>query len=210
MSKHRVWQNDGATVLKNWATKSDHYGWPSIGMHWFTVIMVCGLFGLGLYMVDLTYYDPLYRVLPEWHKLLGVLLALVTVFRVLWRFLAGAPGAVPGSRLSQLTAKSVHMVLYLTLFALPLSGYLISTADGASLSPFDLFALPALVSLSSEQAELVGEAHELLAYFLVTLASLHGGAALFHHFVLKDDVLYRMTNPARFSNDQTKPSGEHP
>ena len=189
-------------MKKHKVNKVEHYGWPIIVSHWLSAVLVCSLFGLGLYMVELTYYDPLYRVLPEWHKLLGLILVTVTLFRLVCRFAIGSPQSLAGSRWARWSAQLAHGGLYVALFVLPASGYLMTTADGAALSPFGLITVPGLVSLSSEQAELMGDLHRWAAYFIVALAVLHGLAALIHHFVYRDNTLLRMIHPTRFSIDR--------
>ena len=185
-------------MIRNIVNKGDHFGWPSIIMHWLSAVLVAVLFGLGLYMVELTYYDPLYRILPEWHKVLGLVLAFITLVRLFWLLPAGLPEALPDSRLVHVLAKLVHLLMYLALLLLPVSGYLITTADGAALSLFGALSIPALVEPTAQQAELLGDIHRWLAYFLVAAAVFHGGAAIAHHFVFKDTTLVRMLNPYRF------------
>ena len=69
-------------MLKNSQT---HYGIVSIVLHWLVAITVFGLFAVGFWMVDLSYYSQWYRTAPHWHKSIGILLALVMLLRLLWR-----------------------------------------------------------------------------------------------------------------------------
>jgi cytochrome b561 len=85
-----------------------------------------------------------------------------------------------------------HGLLYLLLFALMVSGYLISTADGRGLEVFDWFAIPATLSGLKGQEDLAGEVHLYLAWSLILLAALHALAALKHHFIDRDITLKRM------------------
>ncbi len=92
----------------------------------------------------------------------------------------------------RLVAKIVHSMLYLLLFAVMISGYLISTADGRAIPVFDWFALPATLHGIEGQEDMAGEIHLFLAWSLIGLALLHAGAALKHHFIDRDRTLKRM------------------
>ncbi len=176
-------------MLKNNATE---YGLISVMVHWLSALLVVGLFAVGLYMVDLTYYDPLYHELPEWHKTFGVVLALITLFRLSWITLSRPPAVLAENRLVAAAARLGHGGLLLLLLILPITGYLISTAEGKPLMLFDWQVLPALRELSPEQTDLIGEVHELGAWALILMALFHAGAALKHHFIDHDKTLIRM------------------
>ena len=172
---------------------SERYGGMAILLHWIMALVVFGLFGLGLYMVELTYYDSLYKTLPFIHKSIGILLALVFIFRIFWRLTNPVPSPVAGTTpLEKRIADIVHRGFYFLIAAIMISGYLISTADGKSISVFDLFSVPATVTSIPEQEDTAGIVHQYLAYGLIVLVVLHAGAALKHHFVNKDFTLRRM------------------
>jgi len=184
-------------VLKN---NSQGYGLVSIIIHWLSAITVFTLFGLGLYLSELSYYDELYRVIPHWHKSLGVLLALAVIFRIVW--MVSHPSPKPhGSPAMANVAKAAHGVLYLALFSLFITGYLISTADGRAIDVFDWFSVPGFGSFIENQEDLAGQIHELIAYIIMGLAALHALAALKHHFLDRDNTLSRMLKPVRHSNE---------
>ena len=90
------------------------------------------------------------------------------------------------------TSALVQFCLYLGIFVLVLSGYLISTEDGRPIAVFTWFDVPALGALFANQADIAGLVHEYVAYSLIALAVLHGLAALKHHFIDKDNTLKRM------------------
>jgi cytochrome b561 len=83
-------------------------------------------------------------------------------------------------------------VLYLGLFGVMISGYLISTADGRGIEVFGLFSVPATLTGIPQQEDIAGAIHEYLAWGLVIFAALHGLAALKHHFIDRDSTLLRM------------------
>jgi cytochrome b561 len=176
-----------------WRNSSTNYGLVSITMHWLVAIAVVGLFALGYWMVGLTYYSSWYRTAPDIHKSIGLLLLALMILRVTWRFLSSGPAPLAShGRLTRLATKAGHGVLYLGLFAVMISGYLISTADGRSISVFGWFEVPALITSIPDQEDIAGLIHEYLGWGLVIFSSLHALAALKHHFIDRDPTLKRM------------------
>ncbi len=169
------------------------YGLVSILLHWLVAATVIGLFALGWWMVDLTYYDAWYKTGPDLHKSIGVLLFLAMLGRLAWRLFDAPPRPEPGGspRLNRL-ALGMHHLLYLLLFAIMLSGYLISTADGRAISVFGLLQVPASLSGLPQQADIAGKVHWYLALSLIVLAAIHALAALKHHFINRDRTLKKM------------------
>jgi cytochrome b561 len=170
---------------------SKRYGLVPILIHWLSALIVFGLFALGWWMLTLTYYDQWYRLGPWWHKSFGICLLILTVLRVLWVMANPKPAAL-GNRIEVIGAKLGHALLYLLLFTVMISGYLISTADGSSISVFDLFSVPATLTDLPSQEDIAGEVHWYSALALVILAGGHGLAALKHHFINQDTTLVRM------------------
>ena len=176
-----------------WKNTTTGYGSISITIHWLSAVTVFGLFGVGLYMMSLSYYDPLYRSLPWWHKSFGLTLLALTSFRILWKVLTTSPSPLPEhNQKTVLLAKLGHWLIYGLLFAIMISGYLISTADGRGISVFDWFEIPALLTAFEGQEDLAGTAHFYLAWTLVIVAAGHGLAAIKHHIIDKDRTLIRM------------------
>jgi len=172
---------------------TQHYGWVSIILHWIVALLVIILFFLGLWMVDLGYYDSWYHKAPFVHKSIGVMLIFLVPVRIAWYVASPAPEALDShAAWISKVAKWVHRLLYLLLLLVIVSGYLISTADGRSVSWFGLVELPALFSGGERQAEIAGTIHYLLANTLLGVATLHMLAALKHHFIDKDRTLLRM------------------
>lgn len=173
------------------------YGVISMSLHWVMAIAVYAMFGLGLWMVTLSYYDGWYHQAPELHKSIGFMLMLALVIRLLWRRFSPVPPALKSqTRLTRISATAAHLALYAVLFAILISGYLISTADGKPISVFGLFDVPALLADAGAQADLAGTVHLWLAWGVVTLSVLHGLAAMKHHFIDKDATLTRMLGKA--------------
>ncbi len=180
-------------ILMQLRNTSRRYGIISISLHWIFAIAVYAMFGLGLWMVTLSYYDGWYHQAPELHKSIGVLLMMGLVIRVIWRHISLPPAAPKThSKFTRISAVAAHITLYALLFALLISGYLISTAEGKPISVFGIFDVPATLADAGSQADIAGVIHLWLAWSVVILSVLHGLAALKHHFIDKDDTLKRM------------------
>lgn len=176
-----------------WRNSPERYGHFSVLLHWLVAATVYGMFALGLWMVTLGYYDTWYHKAPEIHKSIGIVLMSVLAVRVLWRFISPPPPPLESySRLTRISALIAHILLYALLFAILLSGYLISTADGKPISVFGWFDVPATLTDFATQADLAGTIHLWLAWTVVIVSLLHGLAALKHHFIDKDATLKRM------------------
>lgn len=176
-----------------WRNTPARYGMVSVLLHWLVALAVFGLFALGFWMVGLSYYDPWRQSAPDLHKSIGILLFSVMLLRVLWRLFNPAPAALSShSQLTRLASKLGHGVLYLGLFGVMISGYLISTADGRGIEVFGLFSVPATLTGIPQQEDIAGAIHEYLAWGLVIFAGLHGLAAFKHHFIDRDSTLLRM------------------
>jgi cytochrome b561 len=127
------------------------------------------------------------------HKSVGLTIFGLAVVRLLWRFISPPPGLPPTMpRWQVAAAKIAHYGFYLLLFALPVSGLVMSAAANYPVSYFGWFTLPDLVAPNEGLEELMEEVHETLFGALVVLAVLHVVAALKHQFVDRDDVLRRM------------------
>lgn len=173
----------------------ERYGFISILLHWSVALLTIGLFILGLWMVDLGYYDDWYYQAPWWHKGLGFIVLILVLFRWLWNIFSAKPDAIASTPVwQQWAAKAAHQSMNITVVVLAVTGYLIVTAKGQPLSIFDWFAIPAVSTLTVEASEWVSKLHLWSAYLIITLASLHALAALKHHFINNDATLRRMLN----------------
>lgn len=195
-----------------WKNDAHRYGAVTILLHWSMAVMVVGLAILGLWMTGLSYYSPYYHSAPFWHKSLGVALAALLLLRLLWHRISPLPAPLGNhSRWEQRTARATHLLLYLLLVIILLSGYLISTAKGQGVSVFGWFELPALVSGLPDQADRAGQVHYWLALSLLVLAAIHALAALKHHALDRDDTLRRMLGlgPRSPSREALSPADHH-
>lgn len=180
-----------------WRNTPTGFGWITIALHWLSFLLVLFLLVEGIYMVTLTYYDPLYNTLPHWHKVAGVLVLLLTLLRLLWRLTNPRPLPLPAPPWQQWSARLVHLSFYVLLLGLGVSGYIFTTAEDKPIPLFWGWQIPALKEWPSATADLAGVLHRWMAYGIGALMVLHSGAALFHHFVQRDETLLRILRPTR-------------
>ena len=177
------------------------YGLVTIILHWVCAPLIFFIFGLGVYMRSLDYYSPWYHRGPELHIALGLIIFLLMSLRLLWRSRSKSPDPIPTiSKNNLLAANLVKIMLYLAVFIICITGYLITTAEGQGANFFDLFSIPASVHLNAHNVDRAGWIHKYLAWGLVSIALLHAAAALFHHFIKRDKTLVRMLKPADKAN----------
>lgn len=175
------------------ANTQNHWGGVTIIIHWLTALGVLALFGLGLWMVELSYYDVWYRKGPDLHKSLGITLFTLTLVRLVWHRISHRPVPLTNhTSRDKILASVTHTLVYLLLVSVMFSGYLISTADGRAISVFNWFEVPATLYGLDKQEDIAGIAHFWLTVSLVSLASVHAVAAIKHHYFDKDRTLKRM------------------
>jgi cytochrome b561 len=126
------------------------------------------------------------------HKSFGVCILILALCMILWRQVGTRP-ILPlnMSTLEVFAAKLVHFLLYLFMLVMPLSGFLMSSYAGYGVKLFG-YPLPNPVSKNEDYAHFFGDVHETSAYIIAALVIGHTLAALYHHFVRKDNILKRM------------------
>jgi cytochrome b561 len=165
-------------------------------LHWTTVVLLAVQFPVGLYMVyrgnSLNLWDNVTSVLYNGHKLTGVTILVIVLWRLAYRASRGAPPDEPTIEpWHRIVSRLNHWGLYALLVAAPIAGYI-----GISLFPaldiFGPFSLPAVVAPDKEAAKTAFNVHRLLVFLLLLLIAMHVGAALYHYVIRKDNVLGRM------------------
>jgi cytochrome b561 len=181
-------------------TDSDtRYGLISWLLHWLMFLAIVVVFALGLWMVDLDYYSPYYNLAPDVHRSVGILLLFALVFRFAWRVLNRRPDDHELSRFERISSHIVHWGFYPLLFALIVTGYLISTAKGEPVSVFGWFSIAATLQIPGQE-DVAGYIHWLLAWLTTALVAVHAAAALKHHVVDRSRIMARMWS-GPFSKD---------
>ncbi|MEO0316526.1 MAG: hypothetical protein RL404_203 [Pseudomonadota bacterium] len=170
-------------------------------LHWLMALLIIGLLALGFVMTEMP-VSPQKLKVYSWHKWGGVTLFVLLLVRVSWR-IAHPPPALPWQmgRLQQLAAHLGHLALYALMIALPITGWLMSSAKGFQTVWFGVLPIPDLLGKDKALGELLEEVHESLSWVLIALLVVHVVAALKHHVIDKDDILTRMLPRRRQAAD---------
>jgi cytochrome b561 len=164
----------------------------AIGLHWLIGLMILISFGVGIYMTDLS-LSPTKLRLYSWHKWAGVTIFGLVLVRILWRLTHPAPPLPQGvPRWQRATATGAHYLLYALMFAIPLTGWLMSSAKGFQTVYFGILPIPDLLEKSKDLGETLALVHKTLNYTMAVIVFAHIAGALKHHFVDKDTILRRI------------------
>jgi cytochrome b561 len=174
--------------IKNTA---DRFGVIAIVLHWVMAILLIALVSIGLYMTDLP-NNLLKLKLYGLHKEFGFLVLMLAIIRMSWRLTNISPSLATLNLFERLAARTIHWIFYILMLALPITGWMITSAADLPVSFFGLFVIPTLIEPNPERLVLFENLHTLLAYGLIAAFCLHVTAALKHHFINKDDILKRM------------------
>jgi cytochrome b561 len=168
--------------------------WGAIAqlLHWLIVLFIVAQFTLATLFDGLPAGAKKLTLLSR-HKSIGITILVLALLRLAWRWNNPTP-TLPDTLkpYERALAWLTHRLLYVLLFAVPLSGWLMSSARGFPVSWFGFFQLPDLVPKNKVLYQALLTTHGILAWTLGIVATVHLLAALKHHFVLKDDVLRRM------------------
>jgi cytochrome b561 len=178
------------------------YGSVAMTFHWLIALLVLVNIGLGLYMADLPRADPSKFMIVQLHKSVGLTVLVLSVARVIWRLVNPVPPLPRGmSPVLRLAAHASHFLLYFLILFIPLSGWVFVSASplGNGTLFFGLFTVPNLPFFAGMTREALHPYHEgfqtthvLLAWSAIVLIPIHVGAALYHHFLRRDDIVRRM------------------
>ena len=169
--------------------------------HWTTAALMFAALALAWVMVNMPRTAPNREFLYTLHKSIGLTILALAILRTAWRLRhPPPPPSNLAGRLEHRLAEAAHILLYVILFGMPMTGYVISSAGGNAISYFGLFDLPALPRSETAQHWAVW-AHVAIGQWLVyALLLLHLAAVVFHVVIRRDRVLDRML-PAPSSPD---------
>jgi cytochrome b561 len=167
-------------------------------LHWLIALLIVVQFVLARMAAHLPLSMRKLSLLAE-HKSFGMTVLILATVRLAWR-LTHAPPPLPVQmrRVERWLATASHVSFYVILFAMPVSGWLMSSAKNFSVSWFGAFTWPNLIEPNEAAFSAFKTLHHLLSNLLIAIASLHILAAIKHHFWNKDDVLVRMLPEFRF------------
>ena len=168
------------------------YTKTAMSLHWLMAILLFGLLALGFYMHDLP-LSPQKLQFYSWHKWAGVTAFLLVLVRLAWRA-THVPPALPASmpKLMQFAAHAGHFMLYALMLAIPLTGWLMSSAKGFQTVYLGIIPLPDLLAKDKEIGDTLATVHQVLNFTMAALVITHVAAALKHYVVDRDEVLGRM------------------
>lgn len=176
-------------MLKN--TKNS-YGLVTKILHWVVGLLIIGMAIVGFTMSSMAPSAEKFE-LYKMHKAFGITVLSLIVIRILWRItntnVQAAEGVPP---VLQWAAKIGHLLLYIFMLIMPISGALMTRFAGYPISVFDIFTIPAASEKNLELAKFFHATHEYTALVLVTLITIHVLAALYHHFIRRDNTLTRI------------------
>ena len=169
------------------------YTLTAILLHWLIALLIIGAFVLGLVMTDIPGFSPTKLKYYSWHKWAGVTVLGLAALRLLWKLMNPAP-AYPASmkRWEKTAAHHLHLVLYVLMFAVPISGYFYTLSAGVPVVYFGVLPLPVLMAPNPEIKPILKGVHYWLTMGLAALVLAHVGAALKHAFIDRDGVMRRM------------------
>lgn len=166
------------------------YNGVARALHWIIAIAIIAEITMGLGHDAM---KDMFPVMPI-HKATGITILALSLFRLVWRLthkVPPLPATLPGWQVG--AAHGLHWLFYVMVIAVPMTGWIMSSASPYPLEWFGLFPIPKwAVSKGSPIADAAHEAHEIMGLLFIPLILLHVGAALHHHFMLKNDVVRRM------------------
>jgi cytochrome b561 len=176
----------------NWRNTESRYGSLSIGLHWLMLLLIAAVYACIELRGNFPKGSDIREGLKTWHFMLGLSILLLVLVRSAAHFIGTVPRIEPDPpKWQSLFAKLMHIALYALMIGMPLLGWLTLSAEGKPV-PFFGLQLPSLVGESKSIAGWAKELHETggtVGYFLI---GLHAAAAMFHHYVVRDNTLRRM------------------
>ena len=169
------------------------YTLTAIALHWLMAILIIAGFLLGLTMVDIPGLTPTKLKYFSWHKWLGVTVFGLACLRILWRLTHAAPPYAASMPNWQKKASHIsHTLMYVLIFAVPLSGYFYTLAAGVPVMYLGVIPLPVLIAPDPELKAILKQVHYAFNVVLLGVFCLHVLAALKHQFIDRDRTLQRM------------------
>ena len=176
------------------------YSTVAIVLHWAIALLLVS--NIALYWISDSLPEEQGRALMDWHKSTGMLILILSLFRLGWRWFHPVPPYPAGlPQLQKFLAKAVHVGFYVIMIGMPLTGWVMMSGAPpyAQIIFYGLFEWPRLPFVDGAQGaaadfwDAVGGAHEVLAWFAYGLIALHVAGALYHQFIARDAIMARMS-----------------
>lgn len=168
--------------------------WGSLSkiFHWTMGILIIGMLAMGLIMEGMD-FSPFKIQLYAVHKAIGMIIFAFVALRILWMAFSKRPKELDSYTFAeQYLSRIIHMLLYIGMIGMPLSGWLMSSASNFPISIFGFFTVPQLIAPNEEINQLMKQIHTACAYSLIGAVGLHIIGALKHQFIDKDITVTRM------------------
>ena len=178
-----------------WRNSPLRYGWLSAGLHWFMLILLIAVYA----SMELREFYPKgsapREAMKTWHYMLGLTVLGLTIVRLAVAVVGPVPAISPRpTKWISGAASLMKVALYLLMICMPLLGWLLLSAKGNAIPFFGLHLAP-LINENKALAESIKELHETVAVAGYFLIGAHAAAALYHHFLVRDDTLRRILPP---------------
>jgi cytochrome b561 len=180
--------NEDVFVMRN-----ERYDSVAIALHWLIAVLIVANIAIAWSLDLFDHHSPEHDRVLTIHKSVGTTVLLLAALRLAWRWTHPAPSlplAMPAWQ--QLAARASHLLLYLVMFVMPVTGLIDSAAFSEPVRYFFLFDLPVVIAHNEPLGHAAFAVHQATALILYGLLLVHAGAALYHHYFMKDDVLRRM------------------
>jgi cytochrome b561 len=161
-------------------------------LHWATVLLVGIAYVLSPGGPESRVYSTASDGLRDWHESVGLLVFALVLLRLMWRLLRVEPEPVPMAAWMRASATAAHWALYALLLAIPLTAIAGAWLEAHPLTILGIGDVPPLLAPAHDLGALVADIHTILGNVIMWLAGFHAAAALFHHYVLRDDTLRSM------------------
>ncbi len=178
--------------MANSSDSAARYGAVTQTVHWLTALLVLVAFIYGPGGSEQRIYMPARDFDRQLHETLGLCVFVLVLLRVLWRMVDTRPKPIPVARWMGIAAKAVQGLLYLLLFAVPLTAIAGAWLEGHPLTLLGGLRIASLLNESHALGDKIAEVHTGLGDVILWLAGFHALAALFHHFLMRDGVLVSM------------------
>ncbi len=170
------------------ANNADEYGLVSKLFHWSMALLMIAVYLLGKNLEN--NYQYYYEILII-HNTLGLLILLLAIFRLSWKWINIRPKLLVSNKILVYAAKTTYFLFYFIFFLQPISGYLVTNLQGDTVIFFNI-ELASIIDVDSDLRFIFKQIHEYTSNVVLLLFFIHSGAALMHHFILKDRTLKRM------------------